>query len=124
MLHGLLKQLSGVVGKTVPWTPVTAGSQFIPPLAGSAPAKFSVPTAMEPPAVPLPASMMAPVGTVARPRELFKARYDSQLRVSYVRPPPPLTTVRPLPVVSQAKPKRGAKSLWSPLYGALRPLPT
>src|ERR1035441_307676 len=124
MLHGLAKQLIGVVGKTVPATPVTAGSQLRPPLLGLLPKKFTVPTAMEPPAVWPFASMIAPVGMVARPRELLKARNDSQLSVSYITPPPPRTTVRPVPETSQANPNRGAKSLWSPLYGAPMPLPT
>src|SRR5262252_4476847 len=115
MLHGLAKQLSGVVGNTVPGTPVIAGSQLMPPLLGSKPEKLMVPTAIDPPAVlPLP-SIMAPVGTLDKPRELFKARNDSQLRVSYMRPAPPRTTVRPFPVTSQATPNRGAKLWWSPL---------
>src|SRR5712671_6442074 len=110
MLQGLAKQLSGVVGKTVPGIPVTAGSQFIPPPLGSAPEKFKLPTAIVPPAVLLLTSMMAPVGIVARPSELLSARNDSQLRVSYMRLAPPRTTVRLLPAMSHAKPNRGAKS--------------
>ncbi len=39
------------------------------------------------------------------------SRNDSQFRVSYIRPKPPRSTVRPLPMVSHANPTRGAKSL-------------
>src|SRR5947209_11510013 len=111
MLHGLLKQFRGVVGKTVPEIPLTAGSQLMPPLLGSAPEKVTVPTAILPPAVfPLP-SIIAPVGTEDRPMEFSSARNDSQLRFSYIRPTPPRKTVRPLPRASHANPMRGAKSL-------------
>src|SRR5258708_7235030 len=115
MLQGFKKQLRGVVGKTVPGIPVTAGSQLIPPVVGSEPEKVSVPTAILPPAVPLLASIMAPVGIVDKPKEFSRARNDSQFIVSYIRLKPPRNTVRPLPMASQAKPTRGAKSLWSPL---------
>src|ERR1035438_9920610 len=100
MLHGFAKQLRGEVGKTVPGIPVTAGSQLRPPLGGSLPEKFTVPTAMEPPALCPFGPIIAPVGMVARPRELLKARKDSQLSVSYMMPPPQRTTVRPLPETS------------------------
>src|SRR5579864_7174397 len=101
MLQGLAKQLRAVVGNAVP-----GPFQLICPGP-----KVTVPTAIEPPAVFPDASTMAPVGMVLIPSELFKARNDSQLIVSYIMPPPPRTTVVPLPVTSQAKPKRGAKSL-------------
>src|SRR6202171_6155801 len=100
MLQGLLKQLRGVVGKTVPGIPVTAGYQLILPLLGEVPVKLTVPTAILRPAVPVPESMMAPVGTLDNPSEFSRARNDSQFRVSYIRPKPPRTTVRPLPVIS------------------------
>src|SRR6202035_1315686 len=64
-----------------------------------------------PPAVPPAALMIAPVGTLERPKALLKARRDSQLIVSYTMLAPPRNTVLPLPVTSQAKPKRGAKFL-------------
>src|SRR5260221_13914518 len=101
MLQGLAKQLRGVVGKTVPGIPVTAGSQFIPPPLGSAPEKFRLPTAIEPPAGLFLASIMAPVGIVARPNEVLSARNDSPLRVSYIRVGPPPTTVRLLTPTTQ-----------------------
>src|ERR1039457_3525335 len=74
--------------------------------------KKATPVAMVPPPGLTP---FAPVGIVAGPRELFSARNDSQFSVSYMMPPPPRRTVRPLPVTSQAKPKRGANLVWSPL---------
>src|SRR6202043_1908571 len=71
-----------------------------------------LPAVIVPPAVvlvvPVP-DMIAPVGTLARPKLLLKARNDSQFTDSYIKPTPPLTTVLPLPVTSQAKPKRGPK---------------
>src|SRR5260370_11062877 len=69
------------------------------------------PAVMVPPAVPPELLMIAPVGTLERPKALLKARNDSQFTVSYIRLAPPLTTVLPLPVTSQAKPKRGPKVL-------------
>src|SRR5713226_6741066 len=70
-----------------------------------------LPAVIVPPAVPPEPSMMAPVGTLERPKALLKARKVSQLTVSYTRLVPPRSTVFPRPVTSQAKPKRGAKFL-------------
>src|SRR5215471_16039537 len=100
-----------------------AGSQSIMLLPGKTvpnqfkldPGKAATPVAMLPPEVPPPELIWAPVGTVARPRELFNARNDSQLTVSYMMPPPPRNTVRALPKRSQAKPARGARFLRSGL---------
>src|ERR1700757_2150 len=52
-----------------------------------------------------------PVGTLPGPNALLKATNDCQLTVSNINPPPPRRTVRPLPVMSQAKPPRGPKFL-------------
>src|SRR5215472_9354631 len=79
------------------------------------PGKAATPVAMLPPEVPPVELIWAPVGIVARPIELFNARNDSQLTVSYMMPPPPRNTVRPLPKRSQAKPARGAKLVRSGL---------
>src|SRR5512135_3222227 len=51
----------------------------------------------------------APVGVLPRPNALLKARKVCQFTVSYTRPAPPRRTVFPLPVMSHAKPARGAK---------------
>src|SRR2546428_7460088 len=82
IVQGFAKQLSGLVGKTVPGTPVMAGSQLRPPAVGSLPWNPMVPTAIDPPAVFPLVSMIAPVGMVLMPSELFNARNDSQLSVS------------------------------------------
>src|ERR1700722_5791903 len=79
------------------------------------PGKDASVVAMVPPEVSPAESIWAPVGTVASPSELFKARNDSQLTVSYMIPTPPRSTVRPVPKMSHAKPNRGAKSLRSGL---------
>src|SRR6266849_6781001 len=97
-------QLIGVVGNSGPvFQPcgVTAGAML--------------PDVIEPPDVSPPASIMAPVGMLVRPKLLLKARNASQFTVSYVKPPPPRITVVPLPVGSHANPARGAKFLWLPL---------
>src|SRR5208282_3551275 len=95
--------------------PPVTGSQSMVLLPGNTvpfqfkldPPKNATPVAMLPPDVSPPKSIWAPVGTVANPSELFKARNDSQLRVSYMMPPPARSTVRPRPPMSQANPKRG-----------------
>src|SRR5215469_8428458 len=100
-----------------------AGSQSMVLLPGNTvpnqfkldPGKPASPVAMLPPEVPPLELIWAPVGIVARPRELFNARKDSQLTVSYIMPTPPRSTVRALPKRSQAKPARGAKFLRSGL---------
>src|SRR5665811_825023 len=74
-----------------------------------------LPAVIVPPAVSPAASIVAAVGTLPRPKALLKASIASQFTVSYTRPAPPLMTVFPLPFTSQAKPKRGAKFLWSGL---------
>src|ERR1700737_278982 len=70
-----------------------------------------LPTRIVPPAVFPAASMVAPVGMLASPKLLLNARKDCQFTVSYDIPAPPRSTVLPLPVTSQANPKRGAKFL-------------
>src|SRR3979409_2679606 len=87
---------------TVQGAPVD-GSQLIVLLPGNSvpnqfkldPPNVATPVAMFPPEVPPVELIWAPVGTVARPSELFKARNASQLTVSYMMPPPPRSTVRP-----------------------------
>src|SRR5439155_8668521 len=54
----------------------------------------------------------------------FWPRKSERCGISYMIPPPARTTVFPLPPGSQDMPNRGAKLLWSPLYGALMPCPT
>src|ERR1700730_4725490 len=73
------------------------------------------PAVIVPPAVPPVPSIIAPVGTLERPKALLKASSDSQLTVSSTKPAPPLKTVFPIPATSQAKPNRGAKFLRSGL---------
>src|ERR1700686_3639580 len=104
-------------------TPITMqgapvdGSQLIVLLPGNnvpnqfklGPPNVATPAEMLPPEVPPVELIWAPVGTVARPKELFNARNASQLTVSYMMPPPPRSTVRPVPKTSHAKPARGAK---------------
>src|SRR5712691_2211411 len=74
IVQGFAKQLSGVVGKTVPGMPVMAGSQLRPPAVGSLPWNPMVPTAIDPPAVFPLASMIAPVGMVLMPNERSEER--------------------------------------------------
>src|ERR1700684_1215568 len=70
-----------------------------------------LPAVIVPPAVPPAALMTAPVGTLLSPKALLKASSASQFTVSYIMVAPPRSTVFPLPVTSQAKPRRGAKFL-------------
>src|ERR1700722_3963429 len=107
--QGLLKQLGVLVLTLAPYkgTPLSHWGR----MGGSA----RLLAVIVPPAVPPAALMMAPVGTLERPKALLKARSDSQLIVSYIMVAPPRRTVFPLPVTSQAKPRRGAKFLWSGL---------
>src|SRR5215471_6746007 len=103
--------------------PPVTGSQLMVLLPGNTvpnqsrvdPGKKATAVAMFPPELLPLESICAPVGTVASPRELFKARNDSQLTVSYISPAPARRTVRPLPRTSHAKPARGAKLLRSGL---------
>src|SRR6202521_2857989 len=67
------------------------------------------------PVVIVPPGTMPAVGTLPGPKALLKAMNDCQFMVSYTSPAPPRITVDPLPFVSQANPKRGAKFLWSDL---------
>src|ERR1039457_98006 len=106
IVHGLTAQLTVLLpGNTGPG----------PFHARLDPGKDAREVAMLPPEVSPLESIWAPVGTVANPNELFKARNDSQLTVSYIMPAPARNTVRPVPNKSPAKPKRGAKSLRSGL---------
>src|SRR5437868_11603911 len=87
-------------------------SPKIGPLSqGVAGAGLRLPAVIVPAAVSPAASMIAPVGTLGSPKLLLKARRACQFTVSYIKPPPPRTTVLPLPLTSQAKPNRGAKFL-------------
>src|SRR6267154_3814051 len=99
MVHGLpVVGLQSIVpvGKTVP--PPTL-SQF-----SCEPGKIINPVVM----LPVPGvTPTPPVGMVAKPRVLFSARNDSQLRVSQMIPAPPRRTVLLFPNTSQANPARG-----------------
>src|ERR1700722_5828970 len=114
MLHGAAAVHEGTtpVGKTVPSqlradpaTLVTA-SVFAPPnVVGQG---FPTPGLM----------VQAPVGTAATLSAVLFCRLPSCSKVAMVRTEymmlnPPRTTVVPLPVTSQAKPRRGEKSLVS-----------
>src|SRR5580700_6869431 len=102
MGHGLLKQLI-VVLSTLPYTG---------PLSHGNPGNTVMfPALMLPPAVSPEPSMIAAVGTLPTPNALLKATKDCQFTVSKVNPPPPRSTVLPLPPISHAKPARGPKFL-------------
>src|ERR1700758_3083941 len=109
--HGLSLQLTAV-----PYSVVPGVSQ------GTGLRKFlmvTLPVVIVPPEVSPALSIGAPVGTLPGPNALLKATNDCQLTVSYIRPPPPRSTVRPFPATSQANPPRGPKFLWSGLFRLL-----
>src|SRR6266700_873940 len=91
------------------------------------PGTFCTPALIVPPAGDTP---RAPVGTILMPivpGSLFRLNCPmkaSKWGISYMTPPPALITVFPLPLKSHANPTRGAKLLWSPLYGELICFPT
>ena len=74
-------------------------------------------------------TIVAPVGIVARPIAVAFWVFSCTRRVSiemlsYTTPTPALSTVLLSPKMSHASPNRGAKLLWSPLYGLLICCPT
>src|SRR5207253_1052307 len=64
-----------------------------------------------------PEQRRSPVGSTRRPNELPMPWVTSKLNCSQRMPPPPRSTVLPLPNIFQAKPRRGDQLLWSPAHG-------
>ena len=62
-----------------------------------------------------PTTVVAAVGTAGAPSKLPRPMNDCWAICEYMMVNPPRTTNLLLPKTSQAIPRRGAKSLWSPL---------